>query len=396
MPGRSRGDLGRSWVHRRPALTWQGSAPPPPTPLPSGPLGGEPSAGRSGCGRSYQQRLAPPAPERRRGVGDCVVSSARPRAGCCEPAGEAGDSGQRKLLERVSGLRVHTVFLEGSCPPPLFPDSSWSFPFLGEILSPEQFGLEMVGTVAFTTKPKTPVLTRWPAWATATRVSEGKDSLGVLEGNSFELLSMQPRRRRPQRPGPFRRVRRAHGLSLDLSWQPLFATKCAASSAGTHAGRSGPGPRLCKPLPRCQVLCPYEHRAEVPGPGWEQRSPADVPASHGPPPQLRRRVAPGALQPPEQDGPGPWIRGVGVARPYPDRPRHQPRCRHEATRPLLLPEPAPGRQALACAPPSHRASPQNSNSKIKLLTESKQQGQSAELRAWALPYAHACQGWLAR
>lgn len=250
--------------------------------------------------------------------------------------------------------------------------------------------------MAFTTKPKTPVLTRWPAWATATRVSEGKDSSGVLEGNSFELLSMQPRRRRPQRPGPFRRVRRAHGLSLDLSWQPLFATKCAASSAGTHAGRSGPGPRLCKPLPRCQVLCPYEHGAEVPGPGWEQRSPADVPASHGPPPQLRRRVAPGALQPPEQDGPGPWIRGVGVARPYPDRPRHQPRCRHEATRPLLLPEPAPGRQALACAPLSPRASPQNSNSKIKLLTESKQQGQSAELRAWALPYAHACQGWLAR
>lgn len=46
-----------------------GSAPPPPTPLPSGPLGGEPSAGRSGCGRSYQQRLAPPAPERRGGRG---------------------------------------------------------------------------------------------------------------------------------------------------------------------------------------------------------------------------------------------------------------------------------------------------------------------------------------
>lgn len=394
MPGRSRGDLGRSWVHRRPALTRQGSAPPPPTPLPSGPLGGEPSAGRSGCGRSYQQRLAPPAPEQRGRGGTAWFPLPDPARGAgslqARPATPASANSRS-----VSADSVRTVFLEGSCPPPLFPDSSWSFPFLGEILSPEQFGLEMVGTVALTTKPRTPVLTRWPAWAAATRVSEGKDSLGVLEGNSFELLSMQPRRRRPQRPGPFRRVRRAHGLSLDLSWQPLFATKCAASSAGTHTGRSGPGPRLCKPLPRCQVLCPYEHGAEVPGPGWEQRSPADTPASHGPPPQLRRRVAPGALQPPEQDRPGPWIRGVGGARPNPDRPRHQPRCRHEATRPPLLPEPAPGRQALVCAPPSPRASPQNSNSKIKLLTKSNQQGQSAELRARARPYAHACQGRLA-
>lgn len=60
---------------------------------------------------------------------------------------------------------------------PHFLDSFWSFLFLGEILSPKQFGLEMTGKVAFTTKPGIPVLTWWPAWAAAGHQSEQAQGL---------------------------------------------------------------------------------------------------------------------------------------------------------------------------------------------------------------------------
>lgn len=83
-----------------------------------------------------------------------------------------------------------------------------------------------------------------------------------------------------------------------------------------------------------------EQRCQAPAGSSEVRLTSWIPA--GPPPQLRRQTTPGVLQPPEQDVPGTWMRGVEVACPHPDQPRHQPRGCHGATRPPHLPEPPPG------------------------------------------------------